>query len=298
MTIVRRHHNSNFTVVPNAIFGDARLSIEAKGALGYLLSRPHDWTVRVVQLGPALGIGRDKAERIISELIAAGYVLRRAQQRTKSQQWGAADYVVLDHPTEVAALTNQVETVSNAAVAQPVQAASEPPCPEKPHTAEPRAENQGTYKEMNLQRERGRERARGERKTENERERRRRKSSTSLVSAEALQVADQCIRSIGHRPGALLNLSSLHYEVEAWLRKGHEPAAIVAAFVQIAANYGDDKPLTYFVKAINTALAKRDLSLATARTVSGTGLGGRNEAARNGGFIHHAINLARRATDG
>jgi hypothetical protein len=71
MTIIRRHHNSNFTVIPNAIFEDSRLSIEAKGALGYLLSRPHDWLVRLTYLGRALSIGRDKMERIIGELLSS-----------------------------------------------------------------------------------------------------------------------------------------------------------------------------------------------------------------------------------
>ena len=39
MTIVRREHRAHFTIVPNAIFVDTRLSIEAKGVLGYLLSQ-------------------------------------------------------------------------------------------------------------------------------------------------------------------------------------------------------------------------------------------------------------------
>jgi hypothetical protein len=41
VTIVRREHRAHFTILPNAIFLDERLSIEAKGVLGYLLSRPH-----------------------------------------------------------------------------------------------------------------------------------------------------------------------------------------------------------------------------------------------------------------
>ena len=39
MTIIRREHKAHFTIVPNAVFADTRLSIEAKGVLGYLLSR-------------------------------------------------------------------------------------------------------------------------------------------------------------------------------------------------------------------------------------------------------------------
>ena len=42
MIIVRREHRAHFTIVPNAVFADTRLSVEAKGVLGYLLSRPHN----------------------------------------------------------------------------------------------------------------------------------------------------------------------------------------------------------------------------------------------------------------
>ena len=37
--IIRHKHNGSFTILPNAIFNDDRLSLAAKGLLGYLLSR-------------------------------------------------------------------------------------------------------------------------------------------------------------------------------------------------------------------------------------------------------------------
>ena len=61
MTIVRREHRAHFTIVPNAMFLDERLSIEAKGVLGFLLSRPHKWQVRLDHVGRTLRIGRKKA---------------------------------------------------------------------------------------------------------------------------------------------------------------------------------------------------------------------------------------------
>jgi hypothetical protein len=131
MSIVRRHHNSNFTVVPNAIFEDARLSVEAKGTLGYLLSRPHDWTIRLTHIGDALRIGRDKTERIFQELQDAGYVVRGKQKRVNGV-WGPMEFVVFDDPAR-----SGEQTVAFL------------PHPEKPHagepsTAEPHAGNQGT----------------------------------------------------------------------------------------------------------------------------------------------------------
>jgi hypothetical protein len=64
MTIVRSEHRAQFTIVPNAIFRDDRLSIEAKGVLGYLLSHPHHWQVHLDRVGRTLRIGRKKLQRI------------------------------------------------------------------------------------------------------------------------------------------------------------------------------------------------------------------------------------------
>jgi hypothetical protein len=125
MTIIRRRHNARFTIIPNSIFEDERLSVEAKGTLGYLLSRPHNWTVRLVQVAHTLGTGRDKMERIFQELRTIGYVVRGEQHRFRGQ-WGAAEFIVFDDPN------------------LPENKAA--PCPEKPLTAEPDAVFQGTYK--------------------------------------------------------------------------------------------------------------------------------------------------------
>ncbi|MEZ5901657.1 MAG: hypothetical protein R3D51_19430 [Hyphomicrobiaceae bacterium] len=97
--IIKREHNGNFTIVPNAIFVDKRLSIEAKGVLGYLLSRPPNWEVRHGQLQAELGIGRRWLERILNEIIAAGYMERDEEQgRDECNRFKSYDYVVRDVP--------------------------------------------------------------------------------------------------------------------------------------------------------------------------------------------------------
>jgi len=98
MTIVRREHRAQFTIVPNAIFLDDRLSIEAKGVLGYLLSRPHSWQVRLDHVGRTLRIGRKKLQRIFRELIGAGYVTREQPRTAEAHRFSEIDYVVRDVP--------------------------------------------------------------------------------------------------------------------------------------------------------------------------------------------------------
>jgi hypothetical protein len=51
VTIVRRGHRTHFIILPNAVFVDQRVSVEAKGVLGYLLSRPHKWHGRLEHVG-------------------------------------------------------------------------------------------------------------------------------------------------------------------------------------------------------------------------------------------------------
>lgn len=96
MTIVRREHRAQFTI--NAIFRDDRLSIEAKGVLGYLLSRPHNWQVRLDHVGRKLRIGRKKLQRIFRELIGAGYVTREQARTAGAYRFCEIDYVVRDVP--------------------------------------------------------------------------------------------------------------------------------------------------------------------------------------------------------
>ena len=102
MTIVRREHRAHFTIVPNAVFADARLSVEAKGVLGYLLSRPHKWQVRLEHIGRTLKVGRKKLQRIFRELIGAGYVTREPQRFGACHRFGDLDYVVRDMPVVTA----------------------------------------------------------------------------------------------------------------------------------------------------------------------------------------------------
>jgi biotin operon repressor len=101
--IFRGRHKSNFSAFSNGIWEDDGLSIEAKGTLGYLLSRPPNWHVRIAQVGRKLDIGRDKLRRIIRELIEAGYV-ERVQVR-KGKVFGAMRYFVRDQPASVAPLS-------------------------------------------------------------------------------------------------------------------------------------------------------------------------------------------------
>jgi hypothetical protein len=98
--IIRHKHTGRYTTVPNAIFEDDRLSIEAKGLLGYLLSRAPNWQARHDQLQHKLGIGRKLLKRCLVEIIEAGYGDRDERQgRDKYHRFTTLNYIIRDIST-------------------------------------------------------------------------------------------------------------------------------------------------------------------------------------------------------
>ena len=76
MSIVRVRKDARYFAASNEPFNDKRLSWEARGLMGYLLSKPDHWEVKLADLennGPA---GEHKLGRMLSELRAAGYMNR------------------------------------------------------------------------------------------------------------------------------------------------------------------------------------------------------------------------------
>ena len=76
MSVIRVVKDKNFFAASNEPFNDERLSWEARGVMGYLLSKPDDWVVRffdLIKRGPA---GEHKVRRILKELEDTGYLVR------------------------------------------------------------------------------------------------------------------------------------------------------------------------------------------------------------------------------
>ena len=76
MSTIRVRKDANYFSASNEPFNDIRLSWEARGLMGYLLSKQDGWQVRMDDLekqGPA---GREKLRRMLAELRANGYMNR------------------------------------------------------------------------------------------------------------------------------------------------------------------------------------------------------------------------------
>jgi len=95
-TIRRGARNARYTAVPNHVFEDDRLSMEARWLLGYLLSKPDNWTVVVGDIIKKGGCGRDKARKMIAELVDCGYAER--EQSREDGKFGVSNLVIFDEP--------------------------------------------------------------------------------------------------------------------------------------------------------------------------------------------------------
>jgi hypothetical protein len=138
--IIRTSPRRSYTALPNAIFRDRRMALDTKGLLGYLLSLPPNWEIRpqviAKALSPADGrpVGRERLQRMFSEMKAAGYMVRSKDQgHGDGGYWGSFSYIVGADP----------ETVKQEAEAQGVAFLPQSALPStaEPSTAEPSAAN-------------------------------------------------------------------------------------------------------------------------------------------------------------
>lgn len=76
MSIIRVKKDARYFTASNEPFQDKRLSWEARGLMGYLLTKPNNWTVRIddlIQQGPAK---LTKIRRMLAEARLYGYMNR------------------------------------------------------------------------------------------------------------------------------------------------------------------------------------------------------------------------------
>lgn len=83
-SILKKKKKNNYTSISNDFLQDNSISFEARGLAASLLSRPEDWEINVSALMSEGKIGRDKVNKIIQELIKAGYMYK-SQSRTSGK---------------------------------------------------------------------------------------------------------------------------------------------------------------------------------------------------------------------
>jgi hypothetical protein len=133
--IIRSLAKRAYTVISNVPLNDDSLSWEARGLLAWLLSKPDSWKIIVVAIknrGPA---GRDKIERMLSELEKNGYLFRK-QRHGKDGRF-TYDAIIYEEPLR---RDTKVDGAKNCS-AGGVSPADEPPLAVQPQAEKPGLDN-------------------------------------------------------------------------------------------------------------------------------------------------------------
>ena len=100
MAIFKSKLSENYVTLPNVTIQDIELSWEARGLLAFMLSLPSDWAIHKSWLEEqSASCGRDKLNRIIDELIHAGYLVKQ-QSRSDCGQFTKNDFFVYSEKQE------------------------------------------------------------------------------------------------------------------------------------------------------------------------------------------------------
>ena len=108
MSIIRAKREHNYTVISNKVYDKNQLSWQAMGMLGYLLTKPDDWSVIVSELvnvtkETAKPTGKEGVYNILKELRDKGFIV------VQKNSDGSTDYTVYDEPLPNQAEPNQAE---------------------------------------------------------------------------------------------------------------------------------------------------------------------------------------------
>ena len=120
-----------YSMLGNDALRDERLSLEARGALCFILSWPEDWRFNLDWLMRETGIGRDKARRIVKDLEAHGYC-KLTRVRNADGTLRDYEHLFTDEPSHL--LKPAPENPSPASATAGVQVPGHPKPVNPPHT--------------------------------------------------------------------------------------------------------------------------------------------------------------------
>lgn len=130
MAKIRIKKERDFSVVPNAILRDTRLSPKARFMLIFCLSLADEWEYNIRGLATVMGCGVEAVSSGLKELEECRY-LQREQKHVKGGRFGGNDYILYEKPYEDIPYTENPLTVI-------------------PDTDAPNTENQGQYNTIDI----------------------------------------------------------------------------------------------------------------------------------------------------
>ncbi|TDA63579.1 helix-turn-helix domain-containing protein [Sulfuricurvum sp. IAE1] len=93
---LHKSYSNNFTITPNHIINDEKISLKAKGLYLYLVSKPDNWAFSIERISKESKDGEDSVKSAIKELEKCGYLTR--SQFNKNGNFGSNIYTLFDEP--------------------------------------------------------------------------------------------------------------------------------------------------------------------------------------------------------
>lgn len=115
MKITRSRETSDFTVTPNTLYRDTRLSYRALGVLLYLLHLPDGYEIDSADLSRDRSEGRDAIRTALTEIENAGYLTRERRQDPATGRWNTHTSVSSHPQTPQVAPTTENQASDNQA---------------------------------------------------------------------------------------------------------------------------------------------------------------------------------------
>lgn len=139
----RRERAKDFVTIENSMFEDSRLSWKAKGLLGYLLTKPNGWTVRIKDLEKHGTDGERKIRAGLKELQEFGYLSYKRIKAPNGKfigiEWEYDDIPFIDDSPETVDTLDFIPHVENSNV------------DEKPHVEKPHVQNSNVDEKPHVQ---------------------------------------------------------------------------------------------------------------------------------------------------
>ena len=96
--ITRAAHKKNYTVIANAVLTDSRLTLKARGLMGFMLSRAEKWEFSIEGLKVATGEGKVAIRSALAELEQYEYICKKEQNRDENGNYSRGSFDVFEIP--------------------------------------------------------------------------------------------------------------------------------------------------------------------------------------------------------
>lgn len=107
--IIRIHKRErDFTLLPNRILLDDRMSAPTTAVLAYLLAHPDNWEPRVADIQARFNCTRGMVRRAFKEMVKLGYAVLRSIPK-EGGKWGGRYYDIVESPADLPKIRSSAE---------------------------------------------------------------------------------------------------------------------------------------------------------------------------------------------